>query len=85
MATRWYRAPEIMLNWMHYNQTGDVSPYGGTRVVLDHGGQAGQGLGRVGAYGAKGQGPCVVVVGGGVLVSSLGDRQGLGPSFQNRP
>ncbi len=19
---RWYRAPEIMLNWMHYNQTG---------------------------------------------------------------
>ena len=26
MATRWYRAPEIMLNWMHYNQTGDGSP-----------------------------------------------------------
>lgn len=26
VATRWYRAPEIMLNWMHYNQTGDVSP-----------------------------------------------------------
>lgn len=23
VATRWYRAPEIMLNWMHYNQTGD--------------------------------------------------------------
>lgn len=22
VATRWYRAPEIMLNWMHYNQTG---------------------------------------------------------------
>ncbi|XP_010579587.1 PREDICTED: mitogen-activated protein kinase 11 isoform X2 [Haliaeetus leucocephalus] len=21
VATRWYRAPEIMLNWMHYNQT----------------------------------------------------------------
>lgn len=25
VATRWYRAPEIMLNWMHYNQTGLVS------------------------------------------------------------
>jgi hypothetical protein len=22
VATRYYRAPEIMLNWMHYNQTG---------------------------------------------------------------
>ena len=25
VATRWYRAPEIMLNWMHYNQTGTWS------------------------------------------------------------
>ena len=25
VATRWYRAPEIMLNWMHYNQTGGSS------------------------------------------------------------
>ena len=24
VATRWYRAPEIMLNWMHYHQTGDL-------------------------------------------------------------
>ncbi|ELU14889.1 hypothetical protein CAPTEDRAFT_20998 [Capitella teleta] len=24
VATRWYRAPEIMLNWMRYNQTVDV-------------------------------------------------------------
>lgn len=24
VATRWYRAPEIMLNWMHYNQTGTI-------------------------------------------------------------
>ena len=24
VATRWYRAPEIMLNWMHYSQTVDV-------------------------------------------------------------
>lgn len=23
-CTRWYRAPEIMLNWMHYNQTVDI-------------------------------------------------------------
>lgn len=22
VATRWYRAPEIVLNWMHYGQTG---------------------------------------------------------------
>ncbi|XP_062420292.1 mitogen-activated protein kinase 14A isoform X1 [Pungitius pungitius] len=25
VATRWYRAPEIMLNWMHYNMTGRLS------------------------------------------------------------
>ncbi|MBZ3880141.1 Mitogen-activated protein kinase 14 [Sciurus carolinensis] len=25
VATRWYRAPEIMLNWMHYNQTACIS------------------------------------------------------------
>jgi len=24
VATRWYRAPEIMLNWMHYHQTVDM-------------------------------------------------------------
>ncbi|XP_040839187.1 mitogen-activated protein kinase 14 isoform X5 [Ochotona curzoniae] len=24
VATRWYRAPEIILNWMHYNQTVDI-------------------------------------------------------------
>lgn len=24
VATRWYRAPEIMLNWMHYSQNVDV-------------------------------------------------------------
>uniref|UniRef100_A0A9J7X904 mitogen-activated protein kinase n=1 Tax=Cyprinus carpio carpio TaxID=630221 RepID=A0A9J7X904_CYPCA len=24
VATRWYRAPEIMLNWMHYNMTDGV-------------------------------------------------------------
>ena len=24
VATRWYRAPEIMLNWMHYNHTVDL-------------------------------------------------------------
>ena len=24
VATRWYRAPEIMLNWMHYNQNGEI-------------------------------------------------------------
>ncbi|KAI2805966.1 Mitogen-activated protein kinase 14 [Blomia tropicalis] len=24
VATRWYRAPEVMLNWMHYNNTMDI-------------------------------------------------------------
>ncbi|RWS20885.1 mitogen-activated protein kinase 14-like isoform X4 [Leptotrombidium deliense] len=24
VSTRWYRAPEIILNWMHYNQTADI-------------------------------------------------------------
>merc|ERR1719330_2029044 len=24
VATRWYRAPEFMLNWMHYHQTVDI-------------------------------------------------------------
>lgn len=23
VVTRWYRAPEVILNWMHYNQTGE--------------------------------------------------------------
>jgi len=31
VATRWYRAPEIMLNWMHYNQTGEWGVGGGER------------------------------------------------------
>lgn len=22
VVTRWYRAPEVILNWMHYTQTG---------------------------------------------------------------
>lgn len=24
VATRWYRAPEVMLNWMHYNTTSEL-------------------------------------------------------------
>lgn len=32
VATRWYRAPEIMLNWMHYNQTGAGGRPGGTKA-----------------------------------------------------
>ena len=27
VATRWYRAAEIMLNWMHYNHTGSRMHY----------------------------------------------------------
>lgn len=25
VVTRWYRAPEVILNWMHYTQTGNLS------------------------------------------------------------
>lgn len=25
VVTRWYRAPEVILNWMHYNQTGKIT------------------------------------------------------------
>ena len=24
VVTRWYRAPEVILNWMHYTQTGKI-------------------------------------------------------------
>lgn len=24
VVTRWYRAPEVILNWMHYTQTGEL-------------------------------------------------------------
>lgn len=26
VMTRWYRAPEVILNWMHYTQTGERLP-----------------------------------------------------------
>lgn len=26
VVTRWYRAPEVILNWMHYTQTGEALP-----------------------------------------------------------
>ena len=33
VATRWYRAPEIMLNWMHYNKTGkEFNTFNGIRM-----------------------------------------------------
>ncbi|XP_008567161.1 PREDICTED: mitogen-activated protein kinase 12 isoform X1 [Galeopterus variegatus] len=28
VVTRWYRAPEVILNWMHYTQTGERLPGG---------------------------------------------------------
>ena len=34
VATRWYRAPEIMLNWMHYHQTGTpLTHYSGIKQL----------------------------------------------------
>lgn len=29
VVTRWYRAPEVILNWMHYTQTGESLPSDG--------------------------------------------------------
>lgn len=26
VVTRWYRAPEVIFNWMHYSQTGQNIP-----------------------------------------------------------
>lgn len=34
VVTRWYRAPEVILNWMHYTQTGEELP---TRSLLPGG------------------------------------------------
>lgn len=34
VVTRWYRAPEVILNWMHYTQTGEELP----ACALLHGG-----------------------------------------------
>lgn len=71
VATRWYRAPEIMLNWMHYNQTGDVSPHRAVRASGGAGaGRHRQGLGRGGA-GASSQAP---------LAPGPGDGVGMGPT-----
>nr|XP_031529495.1 mitogen-activated protein kinase 12 isoform X3 [Vicugna pacos] len=37
VVTRWYRAPEVILNWMHYTQTGEKLPrapaYTGTSLL----------------------------------------------------
>ncbi|GAB5571449.1 mitogen-activated protein kinase 13 isoform X1 [Prionailurus iriomotensis] len=32
VVTRWYRAPEVILSWMHYNQTVDIWSVGGEYV-----------------------------------------------------
>lgn len=32
VVTRWYRAPEVILNWMHYNQTGELPRFSGVTV-----------------------------------------------------
>lgn len=32
VVTRWYRAPEVILNWMHYNQTGELGCFSGMNV-----------------------------------------------------
>ena len=34
VATRWYRAPEIMLNWMHYSQTVDIWSVGKQKLEV---------------------------------------------------
>lgn len=47
VATRWYRAPEIMLNWMHYNQTGTIDPQQWSCTVRVGRQCSQQGLGKV--------------------------------------
>ena len=41
VATRWYRAPEIMLNWMQYNNKGGTGGEGrgGEESVRGEGGE----------------------------------------------
>lgn len=69
VATRWYRAPEIMLNWMHYNQTGDVSPRG----ALGCAGPGQAGGAQAGAWGGRGRmGPKSRNFEGGCLCPALG-------------
>ncbi|XP_063685552.1 uncharacterized protein LOC134819517 [Bolinopsis microptera] len=34
VATRWYRAPEVMLNWMHYSKTMDIWSVGCIMVEM---------------------------------------------------
>lgn len=34
VVTRWYRAPEVILSWMHYNQTGQWSAAWGRGLGL---------------------------------------------------
>jgi len=36
VATRWYRAPEIMLNWMHYNQNGAMPSHYRPLKLIEH-------------------------------------------------
>lgn len=37
VVTRWYRAPEVILNWMHYSQTGERHFCVKTQDTLLHG------------------------------------------------
>lgn len=42
VATRWYRAPEIMLNWMHYTQNGTLPSF--LPLLLSGKGRGGRGM-----------------------------------------
>uniref|UniRef100_A0A674P653 mitogen-activated protein kinase n=1 Tax=Takifugu rubripes TaxID=31033 RepID=A0A674P653_TAKRU len=37
VVTRWYRAPEVILNWMHYTQTVDIWSVGCIMAEMIHG------------------------------------------------
>lgn len=34
VVTRWYRAPEVIFNWMHYSQTGSNFPFFEDNFIL---------------------------------------------------
>ncbi|XP_069048727.1 mitogen-activated protein kinase 12-like isoform X1 [Lepisosteus oculatus] len=40
VVTRWYRAPEVILNWMHYTQTGNTDGQACPKHAEERGGQS---------------------------------------------
>uniref|UniRef100_A0A2K5UBS5 mitogen-activated protein kinase n=1 Tax=Macaca fascicularis TaxID=9541 RepID=A0A2K5UBS5_MACFA len=80
VVTRWYRAPEVILNWMRYTQTVDIWSVGcimaemitgktlfkgSDRILQQHQGRVGMAPAQVGGSGAVGMAPAQVGGSGG--------------------